>query len=904
MSSRPKFVIIDGNAILHRAWHALPPLQTKKGLIVNAVYGFTSILLKVLKEIKPQYIAVTWDLPGGTFRHELYKEYKATREKKPQELYDQIALIKDVLRTFNIASFEKKGFEADDLIGTLSHKDIIKNDGVDCLIVTGDLDTLQLVDEHTFVYTLKKGITDVFIYDQAAVRARYGLQPGQLLDYKALRGDASDNIPGVAGIGDKTATELLKDYGTLEKIYKAVADKSSGLPSKLADKLRVNKDDAFLSKKLGEIIRDVPLGFKLEATRLGKIDKDEVFKLFQELEFVSLLPKVQEVFKADQGQLFVTGTPSMTSVKPSAAPSNYVTVSTSAQLAEASKTLKKAGELSIATELFGNELSIAMATADKVYFFPSASSFASATPALNEILKKSVVGYDLKKDLRSLRKIQAAFTPVFDVLIAAYLINPGNRALTLEDLVFGELGVELTPLEKLLKENKSGVPQELATKYLCQRADYALKLKPLYEERLKKADLLKLFQEMEMPLVPILGRMEDFGVKLDSKFLAVMSKELAKNVNKISAQIYTLAGENFNISSPLQLKRILFEKLQIPVTRIKKTKTGLSTAAAELEKMRGLHPIIDLISQYRELTKLQSTYVDALPQLVDKKTDRIHTTFNQVVAATGRLSSSDPNLQNIPIKTEIGREIRKAFVAEKGYKILTGDYAQIELRIVAALAHDKNMMASFVKGEDIHRRTAAEVYGVQMEDVTSEMRMAAKTINFGVLYGQGPHALSQQTGMSFEEAREFIAKYFSIYSGVKDYMEETLKKAKKLGFVQTLFGRKRYLPELNSGVAVIRSAAERMANNMPIQGTEADLVKMSMLAIHENIYALNGNSQGEIVRMILQVHDELVFEVREDQVEKIGVQIKDLMENIYKLGVPLVAKISTGDNWGELIEKH
>lgn len=914
-SNKQKFVIIDGNSILHRAWHAMPPLMTKKGEVVNAVYGFTSILLKTIKDFKPDYIAVAWDLPGKTFRHEAFPEYKAHREKKPQELYDQIDRIKDVLKAFNIASFEKKGFEADDLIGTLCDRNQVNNDQVDSLIVTGDLDTLQLVDKNTSVLTPKRGISDILIYDEAAVVQRYSLNPDQLIDYKALRGDPSDNIPGVPGVGDKTAAELLKEFGTLEKIYEAVEKnkpEAKKIKEKIREKLVANKDGAILSKMLVTIIRDVDLGFDLAKAKYIPADRERLIKLFQELEFTSLIAKIPELTSSVQTELLARS-PSSQTPSTAAKTGKYKLIGSAAEVKTLAGAIKKEKSVSIflvtdgrhpiEADLAGLAFSFAKGEAK---FVPTSLIF-----GLKDILESSAIeknGYDLKNDREMLARQKINLAPLnFDTLIGSYLLNPGSRAHLLEDQIFTEFGQETKSLEVLLKEFKAfdKIPQELIIEFGCRRADYIGQLSPKLAAGLKENKLDHLYKDIELPLIPVLAGMEEVGVKIDAKFLNKMSVKVGDRLETISKQIYKLAGEEFNISSPLQLKRILFEKLQIPTTKIKKTKTGLSTAAAELEKMRGLHPIIDLISEHRELSKLKSTYLDALPELINKETGRVHTSFNQAVTSTGRLSSSNPNLQNIPIRTDLGNEIRKAFVAEKGYKILAADYSQLELRIAAHLSGDKNMSESFRKGEDIHKRTASEIYGVKIEDVTTEMRYAAKTINFGVLYGQGPRALSQQTGMSFDEAREFIAKYFQIYKDIRRYMDETKEMAKTKGYVETLFGRRRYLPEIKSNVAVIRSSAERMATNMPVQGTEADLIKMAMINIDEQLAKLDGNSDGKSARMLMQVHDELVFEVKEALLGKVAKIVKTKMEGVYKLAVPLVAELESGDNWGELgLEPH
>lgn len=915
MYKTKKFVIIDGNALIHRAFHALPPLTTKDGKLVNAVYGFTTIFLRVLKELKPEYVAVTFDKKAPTFRHEEYKDYKATRVKQPDELYEQIPIIKDLVAAFRVPIFEKDGFEADDLIGTISHQKKLQD--LKTIIVTGDLDALQLVDDNTEIYTMKRGITDTIVYDEKAVREKYdGLGPDQMIDLKALKGDASDNIPGVKGIGEKGGIGLIKTFGSLENIYQSLK-KNDAKSKKISERnkklLLEHKADAFMSKKLATIVTNVPVKFNLEKCKLGDYSRQKVVVILQELGFKSLLNKLPE--NSVQGKINLFQQQS-SDTKGKTADKNhfYQLVDDNKKFDEFLKALKKEKVFALDTETSGLNpiqaelIGISFAwEKGKAYFVLAKAGFLKKLKPILEDPKIKKYGHNIKYDLEIIQKEGITLHGIaFDTMVASYLLNPGSRQHNLDSVVFAELGHEMIPIKALIGEKGKNqitmnqVPVEKVSYYSCEDADYTSRLvKPLARQLEEKVNL-GLLEKIEVPLIPVLAEIETNGVKVDPKFLNNMSKNFAKEIQDIERKIYKLAGREFNISSPLQLKEILFEKLKISTDDIKKIKTGFSTAAGELEKMRGEHPIIDLVSRYREYTKLKSTYLDALPKLISPKTGRVHTSFNQTITATGRLSSSNPNLQNIPIRTKIGREIRKAFVAEPGHELVSIDYSQIELRIVASLANDQKMIEIFKADEDIHRSTAAEINGVSLNQVTKEMRYAAKEVNFGVLYGMGAYGLAWRTRIKREKAQEFIDRYFSAFKGVEKYIEQTKALAQSLGYVETLFGRRRYLPEINSGVAQIRNAAERMAINMPIQGTAADLMKLAMIEAQRELGKMKENKTGKIARMILQVHDELVFEIRKDEVQAVSQKIKEIMENVYKLKVPVKAEVKTGKNWGEM----
>lgn len=881
--TKQKLIILDANALIHRAWHALPPLTDSQGRVVNAAFGFTSVLLKMINELSPEFMVVAFDLPGKTFRHEEFEEYKATRVKQPDEFYEQIPLVKEILDSFNIPYFEKAGYEADDVIGTIS-KILDPNKNVKSVIVTGDLDALQLVDDNTEVLTFVKGLSETRLYDEKEVKEKYGFGPELVVDYKAIKGDPSDNIPGVSGIGDKGAKELIAEHGNLEKIYQALEKEPDKFKKSIANKLKEGKKSAKLSKELATIITDVKLNFDLEKCRVGSWDREQLVSELGRLGFKSLLSKLpgQDNTKKQKNKKAKQGTREI---------NNLTEIG---KMAGAWQSLAKEKEIAflIKTEdagLFGSRLSAiaVFAESGQTYFNlekltkDELAKFWQEAAKIFENEKIKKIGYNLKKDINILAGYDIKLSGLgFDAMVASYLLASGTRSHDLESIILQELGKEL--------------PQD-GPAALAATCEYVMNLKDKLYPRLKKDGLISLFEKIEMPLIPVLAKMEQNGIKINTSHLKKMSNKVDRELKKISQKIYKLAGQEFNINSPLQLKEVLFEKLEIPSEGIRRGKTGLSTAAPELEKLRHLHPIIDLIFEQRELAKLKSTYIDALPLLVDKQTGRLHTTYNQTVTATGRLSSSSPNLQNIPIRSELGREIRQAFIAEKGNILLGADYSQIELRIVAALANDKKMIQAFESGKDIHTATAAAIWNVEESKVDKEMRRAAKAINFGVIYGQGPRGLAASADISFGKAKEFIDKYFQAYQGIKNYLDQTKALARRLGYVETIFGRRRYLPDIKSNIQQIRAAAERMAINMPVQGTAADIMKMAMIRVHQGLPKVSNKA-----KIILQVHDELVFEVPRSDIEKVAQFAKEEMESVHKLKVPVVVDVEAGDNWGEM----
>ncbi len=837
-----KLILIDGNALVHRAFHALPPLTSPRGIVTNAVFGFSSILLKTIKEMKPDYIAAAFDLAAPTFRHKEFAEYKIHRERAPDELYNQIPLVKDVLNAFGVPVYEKQGYEADDLIGTLA-TETKKNKDVQVVIATGDLDTLQLVEgEKVVVFTPKKGMNDTIIYDERAVMTRYGLKPGQLNDYRGLKGDPSDNIPGVPGIGEKTAADLIQKFGSLDGLYECLEGQKPELKAKnkisdkLAERLLENKGKAYFSKQLSTLVIDLDTDFSLgKADWRKNMDQSKIETLFKDLGFNSLLKRLQEIGLPEQSAMaFEKETPDI-------------------------------GELDFDPDK--NNIYIADAGDKKI----QENIIASPDVVL--------IGHDLKGLFKSLvgRGVHTK-NKIFDTKIAAYLLNPDLREYDFDKMYYLEF-----------KETPNEDPDK--------KPAYLWKLKEHLWEKMKSANLIKIFEDIEMPLIKVLAEMELNGIKIKTETLKKLLVSTSKELAKLEGKIYKLAGASFNINSPSQLGEILFSKLQIK-GRVRRTGGGaMSTAAPELEKLRDEHPIIDLILQYRELQKLKTTYIEPFPLLVDKSDGRLHTTYNQTGTATGRLASQDPNLQNVPIRTALGQEFRKAFVAERGYCLLSLDYSQIELRIVAHIAQDEKMIEAFRNGEDVHTRTAAEIFEVVPEKVTKEMRRQAKVLNFGIIYGMGPLGFARAAGVDRQRAREFITKYLDDFSGVARYMEKTKEEAHRDGFVETLFGRRRQLLDIYSTIPQVQAQAERMAINHPIQGTAADLMKMAMTRVHDFIH--RNLKEGE-AKMLLQVHDELVCEVKEKLITQIASELKKIMESVYQLDVPLIVDVKYGNNWQEI----
>lgn len=927
---KEKLLIIDSNALIHRAFHALPPTLTDgKGHHTNAVYGFTTIFLKAVKDLKPDYVAACFDRKEKTFRHEEYVEYKATRVKAPDELYEQIPLVKEVVRSFDVPVYELAGYEADDLIGTIATLKAVDRPDIETIILTGDQDCLQLVDYNTKVLSPHKGLSETILYGEQEVKEKFnGLMPKQLIDYKGLRGDTSDNIPGVKGIGEKGAIDLLLNFNSLEGVYQNI--KSEKIRDRVREMLVEQKEQALMSKKLATIVLDAPIDFKLLDCRFKGFDQDKVAILFMDLGFKRLMSQVATLAKAGfavprgQGDLFAPKeksesehTEQAKSVSTKIGQQNYQTITEDA-LKIFLQELKKQKEFCFDTETdglnpFDNKL-VGLSfcwQAGEAYYLPAELAEKIKTDLVKVFTEEKAkkIGHNLKFDIEVLggwlgdkgkpAKIAGIY---FDTMVASYLLNAGHRQHNLDTLAFVEFGYQMQPIEELIGKGKgqitmAEVPLEKISWYACEDADLSFRLYEKFSKELEKENLSGLFNELEMPLVEVLAETERNGVKIDNKSLKELSTDFAKRIKTIEKKAWKLAGEEFNLASPKQLKEILFDKLEISSAGIGKTKTGISTAAGELEKLQGQHEIIDLIIEFRELSKLKSTYLDALPALESKVDGRVHTSFNQTVTATGRLSSSEPNLQNIPIRSELGGPIRRAFVAEDGFKIVKADYSQIELRIIASLANDKKMLDIFNSGGDIHTMTAAIIHGIKPEEVTKEIRRTAKEVNFGVLYGMGAWGLASRTGISNTEAQQFIFKYFNTFKEVRQWLDETVEIARDKGYVETLYGRRRFIPEISSNISQVRNSAERMAVNMPIQGTAADLIKLAMIKINRELTSVSPKS-----KMILQVHDELVFEVPEKDVKKVAKFIDEAMCSVMKLRAPIEVEVSAGNNWGETKE--
>lgn len=899
---KPLLVLFDGNALLHRAFHALPPLTLRKsGEMVGAVYGFAQMLLKVINELKPSHCAIAFDMKGPTFRHKLFDQYKAHRPETPQELVGQLGRVRELVAAFNIPIFELEGYEADDLLGTLSQQSSDKD--VETIIVTGDADAMQLVSPRVKVLYPKprRAFSDTMLFDEAAVKEKYGVKPEQIADLKGLVGDPSDNIPGVSGIGAKTAAKLIGQFGSIEQIYERIGEVE---PAKLQALLKENEAVARQSKELATIVTRMPVELKLDDCRVSQYDRNKVTELFRELEFASLLPKLPQV---EGGEAAVEAKPPQ---------GDYKIVNSAADLDRLIKRLTAAKTFAFDTETTGLDpmsaslvgISLSPAAGEAYYIpvghigldtiaqLPLEEVIAKLKPVLED---KSLakLAHNGKYDMAVLAEYGVTVNNLsFDSMVAAYLL--GEKSMGLKALAFGRLAVEMTPISELIGVGKKTIPMsqvEIArtADYACADADMTFRLTELLEAELHQQGLWKLFAEVELPLVPVLLHMERNGVALDSGLLREMSQRLGEQLNRVEKEIYENVGHQFNINSPQQLSQVLFEELKL--TPARKTKGGYSTGASVLEELLGVHPVVELILDYRQLSKIKSTYIDALPGLVNKKTGRLHTSFNQTRTTTGRLSSSEPNLQNIPVRGELGKEVRRAFIAPEGSQLLSADYSQIDLRALAHLSQDQSLTSAFRHDEDIHSATAAQVFGVEPSKVTPEMRRVAKTVNFGVIYGMSEYGLEQATGLSRGEAAQFISAYFEKYPGVKSYLESTKEQARKTGYVQTILGRRRAIPEINAQNRQVREAAERMAINMPVQGTSADIIKVAMINLEGEIEKRQFES-----KMLLQVHDELIFEVPQAEVGEMKKLVPELMTSAIELSVPLKAAVKSGPNWGEM----
>jgi DNA polymerase I len=906
-TSKSRLLLIDGNNLVHRAFHALPPLSVRRtGELVNAVYGFTSMLLKVLADVKPTHYAVAFDKKGPTFRHDMFEDYKANRPATPDELVGQLARTRELVKDFNIPIFEMDGYEADDMLGALAHQ--AGEQGIETVILTGDQDAMQLVEGCVRVL-YPRTMGEATLMDSAAVLEKYGVPPERIADYKALKGDPSDNIKGVKGIGDKTAAKLIQEFGSIEEIYNHISEVT---PPRIQDLLRTGEEDARRSKVLATIAVNAPVTLDLEAAKVHNFDRDKVVALFRDLEFTKLIDRLpQSQTGGVQGMLMAEAPAPPPRAE---GPRNYSTVTNKEQFATLVARLKSAGSFAFDVIAGGSNpmtaqlVGIALSPAEgEAYYIPLSHAGLEAGPqldmdavkhALNPIfddVKISKYGHNANFATSLLAEYGIAARHVcFDTMVAAHLL--GDQSLELKSLALSKLNIELPglPVSSGAKQIPiANLAVQAVADYACLAVDSIVRLVPVLSAGLEKENLLSLFDDVEMPLVPVLVRMQRAGVLLDSRLLENMSARLGEQLTALESEIYSIAGAKFNINSPKQLGEMLFEKLQIPTEQ--KKKGAWSTEASILEALRKDFKIVDHVLNYRQLSKLKGTYLDALPALVNTRTGRVHTSFNQTRTATGRLSSTDPNLQNIPVRGEMGKEIRTAFIAPPGHILLSGDYSQIDLRALAHLSKDERLMATFEKGEDVHTATAIQLFNVEPSAVTSDMRRFAKTINFGVIYGMSGYGLEQATVFSREEAEKFIAAYFAKYPGVRRYLDDTKMEARRKGYVETILGRRRYIPDINSPNRMIREAAERMAINMPVQGTSADIIKVAMLDIEKEL-----ERRGLDSKLLLQVHDELIFEVPEAEVELMKDIVPRLMGCAVKLAVPVKVDIKLACNWGQM----
>lgn len=886
MAGAKKLVIIDGKSVFYRGYYAMPNLSKKDGTPTGGVYGFAVMAIEVLKQMKPDYVAVAWDKPKTNIRRrtEIYPKYKANRKPAPPDFYEQVPILQELLDALHWPMYEIDDHEADDIMATFAKQ--AEDKGFKTVLVTSDRDVLQLVTEDVTVAALKKGLTNVEFFDPKHFTQTYQMTPDQFIDYKSLRGDPSDNIPGVAGVGEKTAKQLIADYKSLEGVYKNL-DKVS---ETLRKKLEADKDHTDIAKQLVTLEKDVGLKLEWDKADVTKVDTIKLNTLLRELEFRTLIKQLPDNLKADVEELQLTAEAS--------GQFDYDVKHTLIYANEDLDKLKlepKAAGLVVHARTAGTnntDLTHLLLSDDPKRVFvldlsgnlDNSAVFDRLGPVLKD-KKIPKIGYDIKSTIKALKHFNVELTPVgHDVKIGCFMLNSLVREQELTRLAERELGYEGPDLDDIPPMDMQSVGPKISASIWGL---YNLQLTQFKQF----PDMYKLATETEFPVIEVLAGMEYTGIKLDTDNLAKMSDELEGQISDIEQEIYGHANQEFNISSPQQLADVLFGTLKLPSTGIKKTKTGFSTAATELDKLRAVHPVINLITKYREFTKLKSTYVDALPKLVDA-TGRLHTDFDLTVAQTGRLSSHNPNLQNIPVRTEIGRRIREAFVAGEGNVFISADYSQIELRIAAVLAGDDDLIEAFNGGLDIHTRTAAQVYGVAMDDVSKNQRRDAKVINFGVLYGMSPHGLSVATGMTRDEAKDFIDRYFELRKPLLDYIDKLRKQAETEGFVQTLFGRRRPTPDVKSSNFVVREAAYRQAVNMPIQGTAADLTKMAMIKLEREL--------GDECDMLLQIHDSILVETPEWKAKKISKEMKEIMESVHKLPVSLDVDITSGPNWGKL----
>lgn len=882
-------MIIDGSSLIHRAFYALPLLSTKDGIYTNGAYGFLTMLHKLKEDYPMDYICVVFDKKGPTFRHEAFEQYKANRLATPDELAQQFPIIKEILNAMNIVQLEIDGYEADDIAGTLSK--LGEENNLKVILVTGDRDYLQLASNMTTVLLTKKGITELIEYDENKFIEEYGITPKQFIDLKGLMGDKSDNIPGVPGIGEKTGIKLLKEFGSIENIYESI----DMIKGKLRDNLIENKTSAFLSKKLAEIIRTVPLQLSLEDLTLKEPDWEKLKELYTRFEFNSLLSKL-----SNDG---------IQKESPSEYQVDYKIVENDDYeliLEEINASKYMYFKFLFEEEHYINSpiLGIGIKAGEKTSYYidfnkNSVEKFTQTFKQYFESEEIEKLGHMIKMDIYALLKLGINIDNiVFDSMIGKYLLNPAQASYSIDELAKEYLNINVINVEELLGKGKNkksfkDLDLQKRAEYISIVLDVISKIKDPIAEAISQLNMKKLYYEVELPLAKVLAHMEYYGFKVDIDVLNQLGDSYNQEIEQLTNEIYELAGQEFNISSPKQLGFILFEKLNLPV--IKKTKTGYSTDAEVLEKLKGLHEIVEKILRYRQLVKLKSTYIDGLLNVVDKETSKVYSTFNQTVTNTGRISSQDPNLQNIPVKTEEGKEIRKAFVPQNDeYVLVDADYSQIELRVLAHISQDPKLIEAFYNDEDVHTKTASQVFNIPKEEVTPLMRSRAKAVNFGIIYGISDYGLSRDLNIPRKEAKRYIDSYLNNYDKVKSYMDNIVAIGKELGYVETILNRRRYIPELKSRNFNVRSFGERIAMNTPIQGSAADIIKVAMVKVFDEL-----NRRKLKSRLILQVHDELIIETHKEELDQVKDIVKDIMENCIKLDVPLKVDLKVGDSWYE-----
>ena len=907
MSSN-RLLIIDGNSIMNRAFYGIMnsrALMAPDGTYTNAIYGFLAILFKELEDLNPDYIAVAFDLKAPTHRHKMYEAYKGTRHAMPEELAQQMPIIKEILADMNITIIEKEGYEADDVLGTISKQ--AEKAGHDVTILSGDRDTFQLASKHITIRIprTKMGKTETEDYDEKKIQEEYGVKPIQLIQVKGLMGDTSDNIPGVPGVGEKTALKLIKEYKTIDNLYEKLEKGEADIKGALKEKLENNKDSAFMSRELGTILVDAPLGVNVEDLEVKEWNKEAVTNKFKELQFNRFIErfelkglgtvkeekKIDDLFKIEENEIEEV--------------LNFVK-KTKRLIYYMEKEKQNTDEHIINQKI--TSISIYNEEKNTVYFIPNFNAKEFAEVFSDQNIEK--VSYKVKPDFIILKELGIEYNNIkYDAEIAGYNLNPTDKN-TIEEMAIKYLEIDINEyIDNEFKDVKDSQENKQITLFDNSIQDEQLQNKNKYKnslicyviakleqktiEDLKKVKTLELFNNIEMPLVPILANMQYNGMLVDKQELSNFGDILKQQINEITKSIYTLAGEEFNINSHQQLGKILFEKLKLPV--YKKTKNGYTTDVEVLEKLKGKHPIIEKILEYRTLTKLNSTYVEGLIPYINEHTHRIHSSFHQTITATGRISSTEPNLQNIPTRAELGKQIRKAFKPAEGYVYIDADYSQIELRVLAHISKDENMIYAFKHGEDIHKQVASRILNIPIEEVTKEQRSSAKAVNFGIVYGISDYGLANQIGVSNKQAKEYINQYLEKYSGIKHFMDSVVESAKEKGYVETLFGRRRYIPEIKSNNYMVRQFGSRVAMNTPIQGTAADIMKIAMINVYNKLKEENIDA-----KIVLQIHDELLLEVSNKDKEKAKQILKNCMEKAAKLEIPLEVELSEGNSWYEV----